>query len=84
MSTITVLLAEDHRLVREGLRALLNLGPDIEIVGEAGNGREAVTMAGNLRPDGHCHADLKRIRSNPANSPGCSQYQGAHTVRTRR
>jgi DNA-binding NarL/FixJ family response regulator len=46
-----VLLAEDHVVVRQGLRSLLAAEPDIEVVGEAGNGRQAVQMAGELRPD---------------------------------
>ena len=50
MNPITVMLAEDHLIVREGLRALLKLEPDIEIVAEAGNGREAVSLARQLRP----------------------------------
>jgi len=48
---ITVLLAEDHVIVREGLRALLKLESDIQVVGEAENGREAVAMASKLTPD---------------------------------
>ncbi len=51
MNRITVLLAEDHSIVREGLRALLQLESDIEVVGEADNGREAVRLAGTLLPD---------------------------------
>lgn len=51
MKPITVLLAEDHLIVREGLRALLKLEADIGIVGEAGNGREAVELVGQLCPD---------------------------------
>lgn len=47
----SVLLAHDHALVRQGLRAILDGCPDICIVGEAGNGLEAVTMAGDLKPD---------------------------------
>jgi DNA-binding NarL/FixJ family response regulator len=50
MNPITVLLAEDHAIVREGLRALLTLEDDLKVVGEAENGRQAVTMAGKLRP----------------------------------
>jgi DNA-binding NarL/FixJ family response regulator len=50
MNPITVLLAEDHAIVREGLRALLTLEVDLKVVGEAENGRQAVTMAGKLRP----------------------------------
>ena len=39
MNPITILLAEDHSIVREGLRALLHLEADMEVVGEAENGR---------------------------------------------
>lgn len=48
---IRVLLAEDHAIVREGLRALLQLGDEFEVVGEASTGREAVEMAVRLLPD---------------------------------
>ena len=51
MKKITVLLAEDHMIVREGLRALLKPEEDIEVIGEAGNGREAVALTGKLNPD---------------------------------
>ena len=51
MSTITVILAEDHQIVREGLRAMLNLEPDIKVVGEAENGRQAVELVSKLRPE---------------------------------
>ena len=47
---ITVLLAEDHMIVREGLRKLLEVESDIEVVGEAATGRQAVDMARKLRP----------------------------------
>jgi DNA-binding NarL/FixJ family response regulator len=47
---ITVLLAEDHRLVREGFRSLLQHEPDIEVVGEAESGRHAVQLNRKLRP----------------------------------
>jgi len=50
MNSITVLLAEDHEIVREGLRSLLLLADDLEIVGEASNGREAVEMSAQLKP----------------------------------
>jgi DNA-binding NarL/FixJ family response regulator len=50
MKRITVLLAEDHRVVREGFRSLLEHEPDIEVVGEAGTGREAVQLIRKLRP----------------------------------
>lgn len=48
---ITTLLVDDHQLVRQGMRALLAAEADIAIVGEAQDGREAVTMATRLRPD---------------------------------
>lgn len=51
MNTINVLLAEDHQIVREGLRAMLNLEPDIKVVGEAENGRMAVDLITKVRPD---------------------------------
>jgi len=50
MST-TILLVDDHRIVREGLRTLLGQQPDLEVVGEAADGRDAVAQARLLRPD---------------------------------
>ena len=49
--TIRVFLADDHTVVREGLRAYLDAEPDIEIVGEAGDGRQAVEQITGLLPD---------------------------------
>lgn len=51
MSAITILLAEDHTIVREGLRALLESENDIEIIGEAGDGRKIIELATTLHPD---------------------------------
>jgi DNA-binding NarL/FixJ family response regulator len=48
---IRVLLADDHRLVRAGLKMLLATQPDIEVVGEAGDGEQTVVEAQRLRPD---------------------------------
>jgi DNA-binding NarL/FixJ family response regulator len=50
MKRITVLLAEDHQVVREGFRSLLEHERDIEVVGEAATGREAVQLTRKLRP----------------------------------
>ena len=50
MKPITVLLAEDHMIVREGFRKMLELEKDLEVVGEAANGREAVALAAKLLP----------------------------------
>lgn len=47
----TILLCDDHAVVRAGLLALLGSAPDIEVVGEAGSGEEAVALAAMLRPD---------------------------------
>ena len=51
MGNITVLLVDDHALVREGIRSLLQLEKDIEVVGEAGDGSEAIQKCRELRPD---------------------------------
>ena len=48
---ITVLLAEDHTIVRDGLKALLMLESDINVIGEVGNGRDAVDKTRGLKPD---------------------------------
>ncbi len=51
MKKITVLLAEDHMIVRQGLRSLLQQEEDIEVIGEAENGRQAVARTSLLNPD---------------------------------
>jgi DNA-binding NarL/FixJ family response regulator len=48
---ITVLLADDHMMVREGFRKMLDLEDDFKVVGEAKDGRQAVALAKKLRPD---------------------------------
>jgi two-component system response regulator NreC len=47
---LSVLIVEDHTILREGLRALLSLNQDIEIVGDANNGRDAIHLTGVLKP----------------------------------
>ena len=49
--SIRLLIADDHALVRSGLRSMLQREPGIEILGEARNGREAVELCRSLRPD---------------------------------
>ncbi len=51
MGKIRVLLAEDHVMVREGTREFVQREPDMEVIGEAGDGEEAVRLAGKLKPD---------------------------------
>ena len=51
MDKIKVLIADDHALLREGIRSLLSQYPDIEVVGEASNGKEAITQAMKFSPD---------------------------------
>jgi two-component system response regulator NreC len=51
MRKIRVLVVDDHTIVRDGICALLALAPDIEVVGEAGNGREALGKVRQLAPD---------------------------------
>lgn len=51
ITKIRVLLADDHGVLRAGLRALINAEPDMEVVGEAANGREALEQARELGPD---------------------------------
>jgi len=45
------LITDDHKVVRRGLRGFLELDPELEVVGEAENGKEAVAMARRLEPD---------------------------------
>lgn len=51
MKKIRILLADDHVMVRQGFKMILAAQPDMEIVGEADNGRQAVELAEQLRPD---------------------------------
>jgi NarL family two-component system response regulator LiaR len=49
--TTRILITDDHGVVRQGLRMFLSLDPDLEVVGEAENGQEALAMARSLKPD---------------------------------
>jgi DNA-binding NarL/FixJ family response regulator len=48
---LRLIVVDDHPVVREGLRAMLDAEPDLDVVGEAGSGEEAVRLAASLRPD---------------------------------
>ncbi len=50
-ATVKILLADDHTIVRQGLKLILSSSGDLEVIGEASNGREAVELAGKLHPD---------------------------------
>ena len=51
MTPVRVLLADDHKLVRAGFRAMLNNLKNVEVIGETGDGREALEMIQKLKPD---------------------------------
>lgn len=48
---ITIVLAEDHKVVRQGIKMLLDAEEDLQVIGEAGDGAEAVQLVRSLRPD---------------------------------
>lgn len=48
---IKIILVDDHEMVRLGLKSFLNLQPDVEVVGEAGNGLDGINLALELKPD---------------------------------
>jgi len=84
---ITVLLAEDHAIVREGLRNLLEAEKDIEVVGEASDGRQAVAMTQKLHPDvivmDIAMPLLNGVEATRQILPACSGRQGADSLRAR-
>ncbi len=49
--SVRILLVDDHQMLRDGLRSILDLEDDLEVVGEAGNGYDALELARTLRPD---------------------------------
>jgi DNA-binding NarL/FixJ family response regulator len=93
MPKIRVLIADDHAIVREGIRALLTLSDDIAVVGEAADGHEAVEAARRLNPDiilmdiampglGGLEATIEIKKENPdAKILVLSQYEDREYVR---
>ena len=51
MKKIKILLVDDHAIMRDGIKALLSIHDDLEVVGEASEGREAIELARELNPD---------------------------------
>lgn len=72
MEKIRVLIADDHPLIREGLRHVLELDPHIEIVGEVGDGQGAINLARSMHPD-VILMDLKM--------PGTSGVEASRVIR---
>ena len=77
MEQIHVLIADDHTLFRAGLHALLNLFPDIQVVGEASSGEEAITKAEALQPD-IILMDLQMPGEN--NTPGVNGIEATRRI----
>ena len=70
MAKIRIMLADDHTLFRQGIRTLISAETDMEVVGEASNGGDAVDKANEVAPgrraDGHRHARAQQLRSHAA------------------
>jgi DNA-binding NarL/FixJ family response regulator len=71
---IQVLIAEDHAIVRQGIRLLLDDQPDVEVVGEAADGRQAIALAERLEPD---------IVLMDLAMPGINGLEATHTIKKR-
>ncbi|KJS17944.1 MAG: chemotaxis protein CheY [Peptococcaceae bacterium BRH_c4b] len=72
MNVISIIIVDDHALVREGIRKILSLEPDIKIIGEAANGEEAITQALSKNPD---------IILMDINMPGISGVEACQTIK---
>lgn len=75
MSRIRILLADDHTLFRQGIRTLITAESDMEVLGEASNGGEAVEKAGELRPD---------VVLMDIGMPGLSSFEATRQIRKNR
>jgi DNA-binding NarL/FixJ family response regulator len=72
MSKIRILLTDDHTLFRQGIRTLLAAEPDMEVVGEAGNASDAVTLAAQVHPD---------VVLMDIGMPGMSSFEATRLIR---
>jgi two-component system, NarL family, response regulator NreC len=72
MSRIRILLADDHTLFRQGIKTLLGVEPDMQVIGEAANGNEAVERAEELRPD---------LVLMDVGMPGLSSFEATRQIR---
>lgn len=78
MKTIRILVADDHPVVRDGLVAILSTQPDFEVVGEAGDGKQALELAASQQPDlmlldleMPLKDGVQTLLQLPAHAPGC-------------
>jgi RNA polymerase sigma factor (sigma-70 family) len=78
---IQVLLVDDQQIVRQGLATILRYTPGLEVVGEAGDGQEAIALAQDLQPD-VVLMDIKmpRLGGIPATRQICAQLPGTHVI----
>ena len=77
-----IILADDHGIVRQGFRLILSQQPDIQVVGEASTGKQAVDLAVALEPDNrdprYCHDGHQRSGGNQAHPSELSARGGPH------
>jgi DNA-binding NarL/FixJ family response regulator len=80
MAKIRVFLTDDHTLFRQGIRTLISAEPDMEVVGEASNGSDAILKAAELRPDvilmEHRNGRAEQFRSHPTGEKESARDQG--------
>jgi YesN/AraC family two-component response regulator len=81
--TIKVLLADDQAMIRRGLRLILEDQPDIEVIGEAEDGAEAIAMARRLRPD-VCLVDIRMPKLDGIEVTRALAGPGGHCAAARR